>query len=60
MLGGGNTKKLKKLPKGSRRGDNDNAFIGGFRLWDDVAASKPDVVPSGVALNGQADAHQAA
>lgn len=35
VLGGGNAKKLKKLPKGSRRGDNDNAFIGGFRLWAD-------------------------
>jgi len=35
VLGGGNTKKLKKLPPGCRRGDNDNAFLGGFRLWED-------------------------
>jgi polyphosphate glucokinase len=34
VLGGGNAKKLKKLPKASRRGSNDNAFVGGFRLWD--------------------------
>ncbi len=34
VLGGGNTKKLKKLPKASRRGSNDNAFAGGFRLWE--------------------------
>ena len=33
VLGGGNAAKLKKLPPGARRGDNDNAFIGGFRLW---------------------------
>lgn len=34
VLGGGNAKKLKKLPSGCRRGDNANAFVGGFRLWD--------------------------
>jgi polyphosphate glucokinase len=33
VLGGGNVKKLKKLPSGSRAGDNDNAFLGGFRVW---------------------------
>jgi len=33
VLGGGNAKNLKKLPKGCRRGDNSFAFIGGFRLW---------------------------
>jgi predicted NBD/HSP70 family sugar kinase len=35
VLGGGNVKKLKQLPPGTRRGDNDNAFKGGFRLWED-------------------------
>jgi polyphosphate glucokinase len=35
VLGGGNVKKLKKLPKGCRAGDNANAFLGGFRLWED-------------------------
>jgi polyphosphate glucokinase len=34
VLGGGNVKKLKKLPSGCRRGSNANAFIGGFRLWE--------------------------
>jgi polyphosphate glucokinase len=33
VLGGGNVKKLKALPKGCRAGDNANAFLGGFRLW---------------------------
>jgi polyphosphate glucokinase len=36
VLGGGNVKKLKRLPPGCRAGDNDNAFQGGFRLWEDV------------------------
>ena len=35
VLGGGNVKKLNKLPKGCRAGDNANAFIGGFRLWEE-------------------------
>ena len=34
VLGGGNVKKLKVLPSGSRGGDNDNAFLGGFRVWE--------------------------
>jgi polyphosphate glucokinase len=37
VLGGGNAKKLKKLPPGCRKGDNANAFVGGFRLWDEAA-----------------------
>jgi len=34
VVGGGNAKKLKELPPGCRLGDNANAFIGGFRLWE--------------------------
>jgi polyphosphate glucokinase len=34
VIGGGNAKKLKTLPKGCRAGDNAYAFIGGFRLWE--------------------------
>jgi polyphosphate glucokinase len=33
VLGGGNAKLLKKLPRGTRLGDNANAFQGGYRLW---------------------------
>ncbi|HEY6388160.1 MAG TPA: ROK family protein [Candidatus Acidoferrum sp.] len=36
VLGGGNVKKLEQLPRGCRRGDNANAFLGGFRLWEDA------------------------
>ncbi len=34
VLGGGNSDKIEELPPGCRRGDNANAFLGGFRLWD--------------------------
>jgi polyphosphate glucokinase len=33
VLGGGDVKKLKELPPGCRAGNNANAFVGGFRLW---------------------------
>ena len=33
VLGGGNSAKLKKLPPKTRLGENENAFLGGFRLW---------------------------
>ena len=38
VLGGGNVKKLKELPPGCRAGDNANAFLGGFRLWEEAEA----------------------
>jgi polyphosphate glucokinase len=38
VLGGGNARKLKELPPGCRLGDNSNAFVGGFRLWEEPAA----------------------
>jgi len=46
VLGGGNSKKLKELPPHCRLGENANAFLGGFRLWDkpsdkQTAARKP-------------------
>lgn len=33
VLGGGNARKLKKLPKNSRLGNNEFAFLGGVRAW---------------------------
>ena len=36
VLGGGNAKKLKRLPPAARLGRNSNAFIGGFRLWEEA------------------------
>jgi polyphosphate glucokinase len=37
VLGGGNVRLIEELPPGCRRGDNKNAFAGGFRLWGDDA-----------------------
>jgi predicted NBD/HSP70 family sugar kinase len=34
VLGGGNSKKLLRLPPHTRAGDNRNAILGGFRLWE--------------------------
>ena len=33
VIGGGNVAKLDKMPPNARRGDNTNAFKGGFALW---------------------------
>jgi polyphosphate glucokinase len=41
VLGGGNVKKLNELPKGCRAGDNANAFLGGFRLWEEEKRQRP-------------------
>jgi polyphosphate glucokinase len=35
VVGGGNAKLLRTLPKGVRLGSNANAFVGGYRLWKD-------------------------
>lgn len=45
VLGGGNVRKLKTLPPGCRAGDNANAFVGGFRLWDKADGSTRDKHP---------------
>jgi polyphosphate glucokinase len=44
VVGGGNSKLLKKLPPGARLGNNATAFVGGVRLWeqrDDLGARPP-------------------
>ncbi len=35
VLGGGNAKKLATLPPDTHMGDNKNAFVGGYRLWEE-------------------------
>ena len=36
VIGGGNAKKLRNVPPpGCRMGDNANAFLGGFQLWEE-------------------------
>jgi predicted NBD/HSP70 family sugar kinase len=41
VLGGGNSKKLKEVPPGAQLGSNENAFVGGFRLWEKNHAANP-------------------
>ena len=43
VLGGGNVKRLKELPADVHRGDNLNAFLGGFRLHDPAAVMHEDI-----------------
>jgi predicted NBD/HSP70 family sugar kinase len=40
VLGGGNVEKLKELAPGCRAGDNANAFLGGFRMWEDSSGRR--------------------
>lgn len=35
LLGGGNSKLLTTIPEGCRLGTNENAFKGGFKLWEE-------------------------
>ena len=50
VLGGGNAKRLKELPPKCRAGDNANAFLGGFRLWE--SADQPPLAPVDVSQRG--------
>lgn len=34
VLGGGNIRRIDEVPEGARRGRNEDAFRGGFRLWE--------------------------
>ena len=35
VIGGGGVKELDELPPNARRGNNELACLGGFRLWDE-------------------------
>ncbi len=50
VLGGGNARRMKKLPTGVRLGGNRHAFTGGLRLWDR---------DSGVIIRASAAVHEA-
>ncbi len=41
VLGGGNVHNLKELPTGCRKGDEANAFVGGFCLWQGADKRRP-------------------
>jgi polyphosphate glucokinase len=50
VLGGGNMKELEELPDGCRAGDNANAFLGGFRMWQAPADRGPSTPRQGSLL----------
>jgi polyphosphate glucokinase len=41
VIGGGGVKQLDELPPNSRRGGNEAAFTGGFRLWEPEWSPRP-------------------
>lgn len=51
VLGGGNVKELKQLPPHCRAGNNANAFVGGFRLWEQPGDSQTALRPQSVSNN---------
>ena len=57
VIGGGNAARLPDLPAGCRRGDNANAFVGGFRLWE--AQRKGKGTPAGRRARGVTKAERA-
>jgi len=46
VIGGGNARKLRKLPEGARLGDNADAFEGAFRLWREEDWAQPTAAES--------------
>jgi polyphosphate glucokinase len=41
VIGGGNARRLTRMPEATRQGSNDNAFAGGFLMWEpDVWAQR--------------------
>jgi polyphosphate glucokinase len=46
VLGGGNASLVTELPPDTRRGGNDDAFAGGFRVWEEVVEPHDRPSPS--------------
>jgi polyphosphate glucokinase len=46
VLGGGNVKLLKDLPPACIAGENSNAFLGGFRMWEGPADRRESPHPA--------------
>lgn len=60
VLGGGNVKRLTTLPQNCRAGDNANAFLGGFRLWEKEQKQKELKHGNNNRSSHQTTAHRAA
>ena len=44
VLGGGNAAKIKTLPPKARLGENEKAFVGGFRMWAEKKGKRDEIV----------------
>ena len=53
VLGGGNVKMIKVLPPKCRAGNNANAFIGGFRLWEQPGSLEAHTAPHPVSVGSR-------
>jgi len=53
VIGGGQARKLEDLPPNARLGGNVNAFLGGFRLWDEVGDRSASPPAPGVRGDGR-------
>lgn len=57
LLGGGNAARLKRLPPHTRRGDNADAFLGGFRLWQQQSPAAAEVAGGSWTIADEAEWH---
>lgn len=55
LLGGGNAARMKRLPPHTRHGDNADAFLGGFRLWQGQSPNAAEWVGSGWTITDGVD-----
>ena len=49
LIGGGNASRVQPLPPGARSGGNEDAFTGGFRLWEETRRAARSQLVVGVA-----------
>jgi len=54
VIGGGQVDELHDLPPNARRGANENAFVGGFRLWDPQSIARMTLDASSRGKSGSA------
>jgi glucose-6-phosphate isomerase len=55
VIGGGNVRKLKELPPRCRKGNNDNAFVGGFLMWEKPGYADRATLFKGESLSGRSE-----
>ena len=59
VIGGGNVRKLNELPPRCRKGNNNNAFIGGFLMWEKPGHADRTATFNGRSRSGRSEAKTA-